>query len=187
MEGKQRTVGPEIRVHVACRSKALGELVKHTAASLGWTLASTGENLVVVTDNHSDRNGRNVVVVVDPAKPAHALRVLRRISAGCIGGALAADRLLYDLPVVVGAASTDVVAFSGALSTAASQCPALTARQERVLHLIAIGMPYTIIAQRLRVSLATIKREVSTLFELFDCGTQTVLVAVAGEVGFLQN
>jgi DNA-binding NarL/FixJ family response regulator len=187
MEGKQQTIESEVRVHIACRNKNLGKMIKYTAESLEWILTSTGENAVVVTDHHSDRSGRNVVVVVDPAKPAHALRVLRRISAGSIGGALSADRLLYDLPLVVRAASTEVVAFSGALSASARQCPALTARQERVLHLIALGLSYTTIAQRLLVSVATIKREVSNLFELFDCGTQTVLVAAAGEAGFLQT
>jgi DNA-binding NarL/FixJ family response regulator len=187
MEGKQQTIGTEIRVHIACGNEALRELIRYTAESLEWTLAATDENAVVVTDHHVDRSGRNVVVVVDPGKPAHALLALRRISAGSIGGALTADRLLYDLPLIVGAASTGVVAFSGVLSAHARQCPTLTARQERVLHMIAFGLSYTLIAQRLRVSLATIKREVSSLFELFGCGTQTVLVAVAIEAGFLKS
>jgi DNA-binding NarL/FixJ family response regulator len=185
MEGNERRAGPETRVHIACQSEAVRELVRRIAESRGWGLASTGERAVVVTDHHLDRRGINVVVVVDPAKPAHARRVLRRISAGSLGGALSADRLAHDLPLVVGAASTEVVAFSGVLSAYAQQCPSLSSRQEQVLRMIAFGLSYAVIAQRMRVSLATIKREVSCLFDLFGCATKTQLVAVAMEAGFL--
>ncbi|MFS8096749.1 LuxR C-terminal-related transcriptional regulator [Lentzea alba] len=175
-----------IRVHIACSDEALREVVRFTAERRGWTVVESAERAVVVTD-HGDRTGRNVVVVVDPAKPAHASRVLRRISSGDIGGALSADRLVSDLPVVIGAAGTEVVAFSATLSAYADKCPALTDRQERVLRLIAFGLSYTTIAQRLRVSLATVKREVSSLFELFECTNQSQLVAVAIDAGFLQS
>jgi DNA-binding NarL/FixJ family response regulator len=185
MEGNEQTT--KIRIHIACRSEALREIIKYTANNRGWALASTGDRAVVITDHHGGRSGRNVVVVVDPSKPAHALRVLRRISAGNIGGALSADRLVDDLPLVVGAASTQVVAFSGVLSVYAHRCPSPTDRQERVLSMIAFGLSYSTIARRLRVSLATIKREVSSLFELFECASQAQLVAVAIEAGFLQS
>ena len=186
MEGNQLATQAAIRVHIACRSEALRAIIKFTAANRGWAIASTGERAVVITDNDGERSGGNVVVVVDPNKPAHAVRVLRRISAGNIGGALCADRLVEDLPQVVGAASAEVVAFSGVLSVYAHRCPTPTDRQERVLNMIAFGLPYTTIARRLHVSLATIKREVSSLFELFGCATQAQLVAMASKAGFLQ-
>lgn len=186
MEGDKRTITTETRVHIACQSEAVGELVRRIAESRGWNLTTTGERAVIVTDHHMDRCGHNVVAVVDPDKPAHARRALRHISAGSLGGALSADRLTHDLPLVVGAASTEIIAFSGVLSAAARQCPSVSARQEHVLHMIAHGLSYAVIARRMCVSLATVKREVSCLFDVFGCATKTQLVAMAMEAGFLQ-
>jgi DNA-binding NarL/FixJ family response regulator len=186
MEGNGGTSGSRIRVHIACRNQVLREVVRHTAERCGWALVPGANGGVVVTDQ-GERSGRNVVVIVDPGKPAQALRVLRRVSRGEVGGALSANRLLDDLQTIVELAGSDVVAFSGVLSSYADECPALSSRQEQVLRLISFGLSYPTIAERLRVSLATVKRDVSSLFELFGCANQSQLITLASDAGFLQS
>jgi DNA-binding NarL/FixJ family response regulator len=66
----------------------------------------------------------------------------------------------------------------------ASEAPQVSDRQRRVLRLMAAGRSNQAIAQSLRQSLSTVKRDVAELLDLFDVPNRAALISASGALGF---
>jgi DNA-binding CsgD family transcriptional regulator len=167
---------------VSCRDAALRTLVLHLQAGLAPRRSG---DAIVITDSAAGCT-TSTIVVVDPRKPGAVRLVSTAIREDCLGGAITIDRLDRDLPAVVDAVSAGLRAFSPGLFAELDRAAALSPRQEQVLRLVALGLPNAAVAQRLRISRSTVKREVAQLTAFFACANRSQLVAQAVEQGFLR-
>jgi DNA-binding NarL/FixJ family response regulator len=65
--------------------------------------------------------------------------------------------------------------------------PRVSERQVETLQLLAAGRSSRAIAQALRSSESTAKRDISELLQLFDAANRTALVTAATSLGFIRR
>jgi DNA-binding NarL/FixJ family response regulator len=172
-------------LRVACRDAALRTLLTHLRSRLSPCAENSG-GAIVITDSAASCTTRTIVVV-DPGKPGAIRLVSSAIREDCIGGVVIIDRLDRDLPAVLEAVSAGLRAFSPGVFAELDRAASLSHRQEQVLHLVALGLSNSAVAQRLRISRSTVKREVAHLVALFASTNRAHLVAQAVEQGFLRS
>jgi DNA-binding NarL/FixJ family response regulator len=172
-------------LRVSCRDAALRTLLMHLRTRLAPRWPHPGAP-IVITDSAAGCT-TSTIVVVDPRKPGAVHQVSTAIREDCLGGAVTIDRLDRDLAAVVDAVSAGLRAFSPGLFPELDRAASLSQRQEQILRLVALGMPNSAVAQRLRISRSTVKREVSQLVAIFSCANRSQMVARAVEQGFLRS
>jgi len=172
-------------VRVACRDAALRTLLTHLRSGLSPCAENSG-GAILITDSAASCT-TSTIVVVDPGKPGAIRLVLTAIREDRIGGAVTIDRLDRDLPALLEAVSAGLRAFSPGVFAELDRAASLSHRQEQVLHLVALGLSNSAVAQRLRISRSTVKREVAHLVALFASTNRAHLVAQAVEQGFLRS
>jgi DNA-binding NarL/FixJ family response regulator len=174
-----------VGVQVSCRDAALRVLLMHLGPSLAPHARRDG-GPVMISDHAGDCTP-GTIAVVDLRKPGGARWVAAAIRENRLGGAVTIDRPEQDLPAAVDAVSAGVMAFSPGLLGELERAARLSRRQEQILHLVALGLPNSAVAERLRISRSTVKREVSEMFAMFSCANRSQLVANAAEQGFLRS
>jgi DNA-binding NarL/FixJ family response regulator len=184
---RDRSPDGEVSVilRVDCRDPALRTLLMHLRSRLSPP-SRRPDAAIVVTDNAAGCT-TSTIVVVDPRKPGANGLVSTAIHEDCLGGAVTIDRLEQDLPAVVDAVSAGLRAFSPGLFAELDRAASPSPRQEQVLRLVALGLPNSAVALRLRISRSTVKREVSQLMAFFSCTNRAQLSARAVEQGFLRS
>jgi DNA-binding NarL/FixJ family response regulator len=174
-----------VDVRLSCRDAALRNLLAHLRPAGSHHPQRAGPP-IVISDSPADCTP-STIVVVDPHKPGMVQWVSAAIRQDSLGGAVTIDRLERDLPAVLDAVSAGLLAFSPGLLTELDRAATLSRRQERILHLVALGLSNAAVAERLRISRSTVKREVSHLLVIFSCANRSQLVARAAEQGFLRS
>jgi DNA-binding NarL/FixJ family response regulator len=136
---------------------------------------------LVLTDD-LQREGKGVILLSDES-PAEAYAAVTAFIGGRVS-AVASIRQPEAIPVVIQAACEQLAVLPQTLLAAAFHAPRLGERQTRVLALVIQGLANAAIAQRLGLSEASVKRDVSTLLRAFGCATRGELVARAVNVGY---
>lgn len=90
------------------------------------------------------------------------------------------------IELVVANASADLVLSQPNIATDPAALPDLSAREEQVLAILAEGASNPEIAQRLGISLGTVKFHVRAIFDKLDATRRTDAVAHAARLGVIQ-
>jgi DNA-binding NarL/FixJ family response regulator len=136
---------------------------------------------LLITDD-LQREGKGVILLSDES-PAEAYASVTAFISGKVS-AVASIRQPEAIAVVIQAACEQLAVVPQTLLAAAFHAPRLGERQTRVLALIIQGLANAAIGQRLGLSEASVKRDVSTLLRAFGCATRGELVARAVNVGY---
>ena len=159
-----------LRVRDAGGRRAAGDAL----AAIGWR---EGDNGPII----ADRVPADVLLVTPTARCCR--EAITAVIHGDVGAAVAYDHLdalghaLDALPAGCVVVSQSIAAMSAPLAE-------LTDRELVVLEALAAGLPTADIAARLKVSVPTIKREVTVLQRHFDVPTPAALVSLGHKLGF---
>lgn len=145
-------------------------------------VASESGQSYLITDDRRMRGLRTLLITDE--SPGTAQRSLEELQAGQFGGLVSRARP-DDLPFAIQALERGLTCVPSRLLSAARSAPRVGERQLRVLQLVAAGLPNARIAERLSVSEATIKREVTALLRAFRCNSRMQLVTESTEAGFV--
>jgi DNA-binding NarL/FixJ family response regulator len=122
------------------------------------------------------------VLVVEPV-PVRAALALDAVHAGRARAVVSTERP-EDLSFAIESVSRAVVTIPTAIVDVA-RLPPLTSRQHRLLGTLTNGHPkVSVIADRLGCSVATIKRELLTLYDAFGVASRHELAEVARSLGY---
>jgi DNA-binding CsgD family transcriptional regulator len=141
-----------------------------------------GERCRLVLTDDLQREGKGVILLSDES-PAEAYAAVTAFISGRVS-AIASIRQPEAIAVVIKAACEQLAVLPQSLLAAAFHAPRLGDRQVRVLALVIQGLSNAAIGERLSLSEASVKRDVSSLLRTFDCTTRGELVARAVNVGY---
>ncbi len=147
---------------------------------VGVTSQDNGETFLV-TDDVRQLSRRTVLIAEETVGAS------RNAIEALVGGRLGALVSRSDpshLPLAIKSLARGVVTLPQNLLNAAGTGPGLEPRQRQVLSLVAAGLSNARIAERLSVSEATVKRDVSGLLRYFGCHSRLELVREATSVGY---
>lgn len=136
---------------------------------------------LILTDD-LQREGKGVILLSDES-PAEAYAAVTAFICGRVS-AVASIRQPEAIAVVIQAACEQLAVLPQSLLAAAFYAPRLGERQTRVLSLVIQGLSNAAVGERLAMSEASVKRDVSTLLRSFDCATRGELVHRALNVGY---
>ena len=145
----------------------------------------------IVTAVQRERLDTRVLLFGEPRSSAATYRALAENAAGWLPRRTSPDELRCAL---VSAASGDIVLGAGVPATLAreirlrndSDRPALSEREDAILHRLAEGLLAPAIARELVLSLSTVKTHLRHLYEKLGVNDRAAAVAVAIRLGLLE-
>ncbi|HEX7166314.1 MAG TPA: LuxR C-terminal-related transcriptional regulator [Acidimicrobiales bacterium] len=140
----------------------------------------------VVVDDESVATNVPIRVLVVSAVPAWCERARRAVLAGRCAAAIT-DADLTLVPAAVTAGRAGLATLARPLLALAATVPVLAERQVGVLSALAAGASLPVVAARLEVSTATVKRELASLYEEIGVTTRVELVLAARRLGILDE
>lgn len=174
-------------LRIDVRNRMLAQALSATAAQQGWLeVTESSERAVLVTDQPPARpvgaRGGNDVALVCDATPWHARYALNCLASLLIGSVICSDQPA-DLSRALDAMANGAVTVPGRVLELASAMPLLSERQSLVIRGLLAGHSNQDISHLLNVSLASVKRDLGTLYAAFDVSTRTGLAAAAIDAG----
>jgi DNA-binding NarL/FixJ family response regulator len=169
------------RVGLAISDNLLRLAIESILRLEGIPVVDETSSRLVLTDN-LQREGKGVILLSDES-PAEAYASVTAFIGGRVS-AVASIRQPEAIAVVIQAACEQLAVLPQSLLAAAFHAPRLGERQIRVLALIIQGLTNANIGERLGLSEASVKRDVSGLLRSFQCSTRGELVHCALNVGY---
>jgi DNA-binding NarL/FixJ family response regulator len=145
-------------------------------------LAAGGGCAEVTVRPTASGDGNPVVLVVD-AVPAAAAEGLSQLGDGSIAG-LACGDVLDELPAIVAAVNSGLVATTRRALDLAAHAPRLSARQSKVLEQLMAGSSNARISAALHLSEATVKRELAAIAAELGTTTRLGILTAAYSAGY---
>lgn len=162
-------------LHVSVTSRVLHHALLHVAEAAGWVATvHRAPGIVVVTDR-ALTDADVDVLIVEPS-PIGCRHGLEAVTDGRAKAVLCADEP-DALPDALDALAQDWCVMPARLVQIACELPVMTPRQRDIAQAIVAGQPNRAIARGLRVSEATVKREVGLLLRAFDATDRLNLVS----------
>lgn len=165
---------------------ALREELIGVGTRSGWCHRGSGEpGDCCVTDRPATECGRSdgaEVLVVEPS-PYAAQLALEALGSGCVAALVSRVRPQGLATALEAVAKGWVVAPCDVVERA-SEMPELTERQLEVIQAVVSGLSTSEMAHALHLSLASVKRELSTLYRGLGAGNRVSLVVLGRSLGF---
>lgn len=171
-----------LHLHV---SDALTETALNAIASASGfaTTTTTSPCDYVVTDRIGAANGPQTILLIDPI-PCQARAAVEAVADGRICSVLS-TQFAEHLAEVIWAARNGLALIPNDVLRMARKAPPVTDRQGRILRDLAAGLSNRQVATRECVSVATVKRDILTLFKSFDCSNRFELVSRSTAFGYI--
>jgi DNA-binding NarL/FixJ family response regulator len=181
-------VGRRRVVQIESLDETIARIVEAVLTFDGWALAPWGAEkpgaLFVLTESstlHDVVAARSLLLC--GARPLACSEAMKFLVSGRVGAVLAEDRL-DSLSAALDALHNGRSLLTADFLERVRRVPSLHARQREVLARRLHGESTSKIAVELHVSLATIKRDVARLHDLFEVTSPAELVRVALQLGF---
>jgi DNA-binding CsgD family transcriptional regulator len=161
-------------VHIDVESRVLHHALLHVVEQAGWRPTLQRLEGVVVVSDRTGAGGVDVLVV-DPT-PLGCRAGMDAIVERRVQAVVCADEP-DSLTDALEALGDQWCLVPSRVVEQASTLPELSSRQRQIAGAIAAGQPNRLIARGLRVSEATVKREVAALLRTFDAPDRLSLVS----------
>lgn len=174
-------------VAVVVRHDTLARALASVARDGGWSVRQTvGPSTFAVTDrvialDQGQDVGWRRLLVVDPT-PIDCRRAMDAIGAGTVLGVLLSDEP-DELLVALRATSSGRASVPGRVVELAARMPQLTDRQAAILAGVLAGQTNAELGKGLRLSHASVKREMGELFRAFGLANRLALAHYALSLG----
>ncbi|MCU1483295.1 MAG: hypothetical protein JWN67_41 [Actinomycetia bacterium] len=162
-------------VHIDVESRVLQHALLHVVEEAGWTpTAQRHDGVAVVSDRLTP--GLDIDVLVVEPTPLGCRMGMDALIGRQVRAVVCADEP-DSLVDALSALGDDWCLVPARVVERASALPELSNRQQQIAGAIVAGQPNRLIARGLRVSEATVKREVAALLRTFDAPDRLSLVS----------
>ena len=162
-------------VHVDVESRVLQHALLHVVETAGWQPTPQRHEGVTVVSDRLTAGVEVDVLVVEPT-PLGCRMGMDALIGRQVRAVLCADEP-DGLTDALSALGDEWCLVPARVVEQASALPELSTRQQQIAGAIAAGQPNRLIARGLRVSEATVKREVASLLRTFDAPDRLSLVS----------
>lgn len=174
------------RVRIVVANQMIARALQAIAEFHGWKRVTNGSfEHVLVTDRLPDPDGiqhDTLVVLVADRTPWSARQALDAVANHQADAVVRSDAP-EDLPQALSLLAVGTTSIPFGLTEAAESMPPLTTRQIQILQGVRSGQCNADIARALHLSLASVKRELTVLYDVLDVASRSTLSARAGRLG----
>jgi DNA-binding CsgD family transcriptional regulator len=172
----------EPSVHIDVESRVLEHALLHVVEAAGWRTTRHRHDVAVVSDRLS--SGDDVDILVVEPTPLGCRTGMDAVVGRQVRAVMCADEP-DSLTDALDALDDVWCLIPARVLEQAATLPELSARQRQIAGAIAAGQTNLLIARGLRVSEATVKREVATLLRTLDATDRLSLVSRLAPLGLL--